>query len=227
MGEPKTTQTLPAALGKHEAGEGCLYVTRLSDVDVAPTSVLKRDLPAWLGVVERDRSRTDTAPGESRTPGIWRWEPSSRRGTAAPEGRRCRGCQSVSSDRSVGRSTRTRAAGSALACRDAAAGVEPVGCVRVLPCAPRPLSAGPAHRRPWRSGRHRPALRRGGESERPPPRAGDGRGARERWCEPPLPAHSCPRRLTDLLSCPILRPIERAARVVSGLSPGGFRHVTS
>lgn len=69
------------------------------------------------------------------------------------------------------------------------------------PCR-RPLSAAPGARgwnggRAWRGGRHRPALRRGDEPERPHPRAGHGRRVRQRWHTSPvlvLPAPHGPRR---------------------------------
>jgi hypothetical protein len=42
------TQTLLAALGKHKAGKGCLYVKRLSDIDVRVLENLIRDTVAEL-----------------------------------------------------------------------------------------------------------------------------------------------------------------------------------
>jgi hypothetical protein len=48
MPGPDAKQTLLAALGKHKAGKGCLYVKRLSDIDVRVLEKLIRESVAEL-----------------------------------------------------------------------------------------------------------------------------------------------------------------------------------
>jgi hypothetical protein len=54
-------QTLLAALGKHKAGKGCLYVKRLSDVDVRVLETLVRESVAELRRRYPKHARPSTA----------------------------------------------------------------------------------------------------------------------------------------------------------------------
>ena len=58
-------QTLLAALGKHKAGKGCLYVKRLSDVDVRVLEKLVRESVAEL----RRRYPKQAPPSTARAAG--------------------------------------------------------------------------------------------------------------------------------------------------------------